>query len=187
MSKLKCVNNLNFRLPKEIVYKILSFLSIQDFVNLCISKVFLNTIITMPCLIENLIHSQNHFLCQSFKNENRFLLNCVFIPIILNKQFCFAIDTKKIYHFKMLSNFKNINIFLFKHILELFSFINLPFKIYYQYDDSAKKKLFYLLTKLGTCDKLCNCLNYHYYQYLNFEQYFKNKAKYYKKSCCYYA
>lgn len=111
LSKLQCKENLSLGLPKEIILKILTLLSFQDIVNLCISKVFFSTIISMPCVINDLIHFQNHCLCQTYIYENQLLLNYVFIPFIINNQFCFAIDKKKLYSFKILSNIKILNIF----------------------------------------------------------------------------
>lgn len=138
----------------------------------------------MPCFINNLIHFQNHCLCQFYLQQNQLLLNYVVQPIIMDNQFWFAIDKKKLDSFKILANLKKLNLHLFKNILNYFTLINLPFDNYLKLDNLAKKKFSHLFLKLGLCSIFCNCRKYHYHEYLNFEQFFKNNVKYFQKACC---
>lgn len=150
----------------------------KDIINLSISKMFLPSLLTMPWFIDKLQQYQRHLICQSYIHEPLFL-NSVIIPVIINQNFYFAVDTLRIF---FLQN-KNTFIQLFRDTLKIFSSV---LNSYEHFNSSrSKNTLKILLANFPECSVLCKCYKYHFHEYINYEKFFKDKTtQYFRKTCC---
>lgn len=116
----------NMKLPTEIIVKIINYLSMHDLVNCGIAKLFLPTILTLPCLVNNIYLYMLHTLCYHVSHlYGQFSIE----PFILENQIYILVDL-----FKAVSNSMEINNSKIMSIIDRtfyhFASIFLPFHYY---------------------------------------------------------
>jgi hypothetical protein len=165
--------SLNITLPHEMMIKIFSYLSMHDIINLLIAKLIdWNRLICIPGLTDQLNHFLIHALCQYFMMRNNIFNFCSVIPIIIDANFYFAIDTSRL---SFLHTISCRPYSITWSPLFIFSFIYKSFAKYSQL--SYKKEFQIMLRNIPDCHLLCECFHY-CYKNVNI------KTKIYKRDCC---
>jgi len=114
-----------------------------------------------------------HLLGEYFSKKNNLFIKCVFIPIIFNDNFYFAIDREKLLYFKpMFKEYK-----LFSHIFENFP----SFKKILENISKSKHYILppYDINHFSICSSNCLC-QLCYYTQSNISQ----KNIFLKRQCC---
>ena len=161
------------KLPKEIIFIILSYLNDIDILHLCISKLFLPTILTMPCYVKKLDTYLTHLLCCSFMQHDDIRTSCSIIPCTFDSEFYFALDTDKLLYFTEASFDNNLIINLFENILNVYSHIFQPFMYFKACGQPILPKRLQLF-----CSNLCTCS---VFEFVPFSENTHNVTKYSRK------
>ena len=130
---------LNKRLPEEIIYKIVSYLSIQDIIHLCISKLFLPCFVNSPWFFRKLNAYFTHLLGCAYSDSNSLFMICALHPAIVHNTFYFSVDHSKLPYFKSIFG-KNFIFDLYKldHVSKILPIIFEPYSTF------NKHKRYYL-------------------------------------------
>lgn len=148
---------LDKKLPEEIIYKIISFLSDKDILNLCISKLFLPRLVNSHSFLQKLNNYFIHLLGQAYYNSNHIFLICSLHPVIINDTFHFSIEHKKLPYFKKLLTKQTFELYQLNNILKIWSVL-----FFQTLSEYKKHKTFYQKTiaSFSSCNNLCHCHKY---------------------------
>lgn len=149
---------MNKKLPEEIIYEIMTYLTIKDILHLCISKVFLPCFVNSSWVLKKINNYFIHLLGHAYYKSNQILLICLFHPVIINDTFHFSINHTKLPYFKnkKILNQNNFDLYQLNNVLEIWSILFQP------YANFKKHKTFYLKTiqNFPSCNSFCPCHKY---------------------------
>lgn len=148
----------NKNLPQEIICQIVSYLSINDILSLCISKVFLPCFINSPWFFKKITAYFTHLLGHAYSRSRSLFILCALYPTIVNQNFYFSVNFSRLPYFKKLQSGKDtiFKVELFEDILKVWFILFQPYKQF------KKNKQYYLkaIGSFSKCHKLCPCLKY---------------------------
>jgi len=135
---------------------------------------FFPILINTPWVYHQINKFLLHLLGEYFSKKNNLFVKCVFIPIIYNQCFYFAVDRKKLLYFKpMFTQYK-----LFSHIFENFP----SFETIFNNINQTKFNLQpYMIKNFSTCSTTCLC---HYCQYKSVNNVDTENTIILKRLCC---
>lgn len=144
---------LNKNLPEDIIREIISYLSPVDILILCNSSLFL------PCLLNTSWFSNylkayfTHLLAISYINNKWLFLICALHPIIINNDFYFSVDFRKLSYFKELLDEKD-SIFDLDPLTDVLILFN---NIFHPSFKTLSKKHYKIARNCKPCVKKCSC------------------------------
>jgi hypothetical protein len=144
----------NKQLPEEIILKIVRYLSFEDIIMLCISKLFFPTLLYCPWFFNQLYRYIFHcIMLRFYKKTSFFLLNSV-IPLKQNGEFYFAINILRLPFFQELWCPSTYEMF------PVLQFVPIMFHSFNQYISSPDQVNFVRqLRYYPKCHKACLCLD----------------------------
>lgn len=148
---------LNKALPNEIIYIIVSYLSMQDLMHLCISKLFLPCLINSPWFFDKINAYFTHLLASAYSDSNNLFIICALLPTIINNTFYFSVDHSKLPYFKKIFGKNHIfDLYKIEHVLKIWPILFQPYSTF------KKHKRYYLksIKHFPLCFKECPCLKY---------------------------
>lgn len=140
-----------------MIYIIVSYLSMQDLIHLCISKLFLPCLVNSPWFFDKINAYFIHLLACAYSKSNSLFMICNLLPTIINNTFYFSVDHSKLPYFKKIFGQNHIfDLYNIDHILKIWPILFQPYSTF------KKDKHYYLknIKKLPLCHKECSCLKY---------------------------
>lgn len=148
---------LNKNLSEELIYKITTYLSIQDILHLCISKLFLPCFVNSPWFFDKMSAYFTHLLASAYSESNSLFMICAVSPAIVQNTFYFSIDHSKLPYFKsVLGSGHVFSLYHLDHVLKIWPILFQPYSTF------KKRKRYYLksIRKFPLCYNNCPCLKY---------------------------
>jgi hypothetical protein len=148
----------NKNLPEEIILKIVSYLPLKDLINCGISKLFLPVLLDTPWFLNKLNTYVLHLIGMEYYFKSNIFTVSALIPIFLNQQCYFGVDTSKL---NFLADYYNL---FRKSGYQLFPNLNIlvymlePFENYL--DNSKAMLLVQSLSNYAECHSQCPCLKF---------------------------
>ena len=149
---------LNMKLPEELIRKIVSYLSMQDILHLCISKMFLPCFVNSPWFFTSLATYFNHLLAYTYSQSQNLFLLCAVYPAVVNNRFYIAVDHQKLPYFKKLFLGES-TIFSLVHMLPVLRVWSALFRPYKKCKKGRRSDL-KPIRSFPTCHPLCPCHRY---------------------------
>ena len=118
---------------------------------------FFPALMSLKTYCQTLHNYAIHLLCEEFAYDNNIFVRCCATPIILENELYFALDTYKVLYIINRVDFSFFD--LFHSLLQILSFIWLPYKSFEQ-KNTPTRIIFY-----EECSKRCSCVLFKFFPY----------------------
>lgn len=140
-----------------MIREIVSYLTLNDTLYLCSSKLFLPCLVHSPWFISKIKSYLTHLLGTAYSKNRYLFIICALHPVVVNNEFYFSVDFNRLPYFKKLLDGEDTIFDLdpLTQILNTWNTIFHPSK-------KLKKTHHKIIHSFTDCHNLCPCLKYLY-------------------------